>query len=183
MQHNITPSLQNRALEQTRVFVSQLSQHCTHELTLHTRLRVSAKSTHSRQQHVYRAQAVMRYFQPRFLRAVAGNTWQRYAHRVPVFIPALEGINTDQDRVTLHWHVMLGNLPQSLTTQTLLAQARMIWIEHDDAGTDIEAQQLYYSPGFGNYITKQLHTHNPDCIDHTFLQAPAHIINRLSCCP
>ena len=182
MQTQATVSLEKRALEKTRVFAMDLSEHCTHELTLHTRLRVAGLCDYGRQQRVYRAQAAMRYFQPRFLRAVAGNTWRRYAHRVPVFIPALEGINTDRDRLTLHWHVLIGNLPQTLSTQTLIEQARRIWTEHYDAGTDIEAQPLYYARGFGGYATKELSRFNYDCIDYDFFRAPKHLTDRQQCC-
>jgi hypothetical protein len=182
MQTQPAVSLQKRALEKTRIFAMDLSEHCTHELTLHTRLHVAGMCTHGRQQRVYRAQAAMRYFQPRFLRAVAGNTWRRYAHRVPVFIPALEGIKTDRDRLTLHWHVLIGNLPQTLSTQTLIDQARHTWTQHHDAGTDIEAQPLYNARGFGRYATKELSRFNYDCVDYDFLKAPAHIIDRLPCC-
>jgi hypothetical protein len=182
MQTEPAVSLQKRALEQTRAFVIDLAAHCTYELTLHTRMRVAGISTHSRQQRVYRAQAVMRYFQPRFLRAIAGNTWRRYAHRVPVFIPSLEGINSDRDKLTLHWHVLIGNITGIKNAEHLHSIAHHIWTAHDDAGTDTEAQPLYYARGFGGYAAKELTTFNYDCIDYGFLQAPAHIIDRLPCC-
>ncbi len=66
MQTQATASLEKRALEKTRVFAMDLSEHCTHELTLHTRLRVAGLCDYGRQQRVYRAQAAMRHFQPRF---------------------------------------------------------------------------------------------------------------------
>lgn len=175
-------SLQHRATQQAREFTVALASHCTYELTLHTRLRVAGMSPRSRRECVYRAQAAMRYFQPRLFRAVSGNSWLRYEHKMPVFIPALEGIYTDRDRFTLHWHLLLGNLPSAVDTERLMDLARHIWTAHDDAGTDIEAQPLYDAKGFGDYITKELSTINYDCIDYEFLKAPKHIIDRLTNC-
>lgn len=182
MQTYTNNPLNVRATEETREFAVALSAFCTHELTLHTRLRVAGCSGQTREGRVFRAQAVMRYFQLRFFRALAGNTWRRFPHRIPVFIPALEGIQTQRDKLTLHWHVLIGNLPTTLDEQQLLEKAGRIWTTHYDAGTDIEAQPLYYSRGYGRYATKEVNKFNYDCVDYNFFKAPAHIIDRLLCC-
>ena len=182
MQTEPTVSLKKRALEKTRAFAEDLAGYCDYELTLHTRMRVAGLNARSRQQRVYRAQAAMRYFQPRLFRALAGNAWRRYPNKVPVFLPSLEGIGTDRDRLTLHWHVLIGNIAGIKHAEHLHSIAHRIWTAHDDAGTDTEAQRLYYARGFGGYATKELTTFNYDCIDYGFLQAPAHIIDRLPCC-
>jgi len=176
-------SLKNRAAVKTRSFVAALAQSCSYELTLHTTLATAGLSSRSTEQRVFRAQSAMRYFQPRLFRALTGNSWTRYPHKRPIFIPALEGSKSQQRYSTLHWHIIIGNLPTNITLQSIFDTAHNIWIKHPDASANTEAQALYDSTGFANYITKEFKKFNYDCIDYGFFQAPYNAIDTLPACP
>ena len=175
-------SLKNRAYAQTRSFTVQLAQSCTHELTLHTNLATAGVSSRTTEQRIFRAQSVMRYFQPRLFRALTGNSWKRFPNKRPIFIAALEGSQSQHRYSTLHWHIIIGNLPQHITTNILLDTAHSIWPKHPDASTNIEAQTLYDATGYANYISKDLKKFNYDCIDYSFFQAPSTTIDTLPAC-
>lgn len=165
--------LQRQAAAVQNEWIAKLAEHCTHQLTLHTNLSTYNRSASTIERYETQAQSALYYFIPRLNRALTGNGWRRKAEYKPVIIPSLEGtLNTYDKNRTLHWHILLGNLPKHCTTEQLATAARTIWLENEHAKDNISCTQLWYSIGFSGYIQKEKHKGNFDCVATHYIQAP-----------
>jgi hypothetical protein len=169
--------LQQQAALAQQEWIATIAQHCTHQITLQTKLSTYNKSASTVERMANEAEAALRFFIPRFNRALTGNGWVRKAQYRPIIIPSLEGtLNTYDRHRTLHWHMLLGNLPAYTTTELLHAAARTVWIQHAAAQDDIDCSTLYDTAGYSNYIHKETRQGNYDCVATQFIQAAAHLI-------
>jgi hypothetical protein len=169
--------LQQQAAQAQQAWIATFAQHCTHQLTLQTNLNTYNKSAGTVERMATEAHAALNYFIPRFNRALTGNGWKRKAQYKPIIITILEGtLNTYDRHRTLHWHILLGNLPTYATTELLHSAARTIWIKHAAAQQDVDCSTLYDATGFSNYIHKETRQGNYDCVATQFIQVPTHLI-------
>ena len=167
--------LQQQAANAQREWIASIARHCTHQLTLHTNLHTHNISPNTMQNKSTTAEAALRYFIPRLNRALTGNGWRRKSAYKPIVIPSLEGTLNNYDRNrTLHWHILIGNLPQYCTTELLRETAQTIWLQHEAASTNINCTELWHAPGYSNYIHKEARRGNYDCVAAQLLQAPEH---------
>ena len=169
--------LQRNAADAQRAWIARIAQHCTHQLTLHTTLATYNKSAATVERMTTQAHAALNYFIPRFNRALTGNGWRRKPAYKPVIIASLEGtLNTYDRHRTLHWHILLGNLPHYYrNTADILAAAGTIWLQHEHASTNINCTELWHAQGYGNYIQKEARRGNHDCVATQLLQIPEHL--------
>ena len=178
--HNHT-ELERRAADQQRIWLSAVSSHCTHQITLQTLLHTQAVKPTAMRERVFRAQSVLRYFIPRFNRALTGNGSRRNNKYLPIIVPVLEGTcDTYNPNKTLHWHLMVGNTPSHIDTTALQQHARDIWRQHDIAQDDVNASTLWLRQGWAGYTTKEYRHGNYEGIDYALLQAPQHILAELN---
>jgi hypothetical protein len=169
--------LQQQAAQAQREWIAGIAQHCTHQLTLHTNLSTYNKSAPTVERLATEATAALNYFVPRLNRVLTGNGWTRKPAYKPIIIPSLEGTLNTYDRYrTLHWHILIGNLPHHCTTELLHTAARTIWLQHSTASADTNCTQLWHAPGYSNYIHKEAQRGNYDCVATQLIQAPAHLI-------
>lgn len=169
--------LQQQAAQAQQHWIAGIAQHCTHQLTLHTNLSTHNKSAGAVARMTTQAHTALDYFIPRFNRALTGNGWRRKPAYKPIIIPSLEGtLNTYDRNRTLHWHILIGNLPAHCTIDILRDAAQTIWLEHEHASTNINCSELWDAPGYSNYIHKEARRGNYDCVATQLLQAPQHII-------
>ena len=165
--------LQRAAAEAQREWIAQIAQQCTHQLTLQTNLATYNRAATTIERYAISAHSALNYFIPRFNRALTGNGWRRKSAYKPIIIPSLEGtLNTYDRHKTLHWHILLGNLPSYCNTEQLIDTARTIWLQHHNAQDNINCTQLWHNTGFGNYIQKETRKGNYDCVATQFIQAP-----------
>lgn len=169
--------LKRTAAQAQQHWIAGIAQHCTHQLTLHTNLSTHNKSAGAVERMTTQAHTALDYFIPRFNRAVTGNGWRRKPAYKPIIIPSLEGtLNTYDRNRTLHWHILIGNLPAVCTTDILRNAAQTIWLKHEHASTNINCSELWDATGYSNYIHKEARRGNYDCVATQLLQAPQHII-------
>ena len=169
--------LQRTALQAQQDWIAGIARHCTHQITLQTNLYTHNKSAETLERMTTQAQAAINYFIPRLNRALTGNGWRRKPAYKPIIIPSLEGtLNTYDRNRTLHWHILLGNLPNYCTTELLLDATRKIWAQHEHASTNINCTELWDASGYSNYIHKEARRGNFDCVAIQLLQAPEHLI-------
>ena len=169
--------LQQQAAQAQQHWIAGIAQHCTHQLTLHTNLSTYNKSASAVERMTTEAHTALDYFIPRFNRAVTGNGWRRKNSYKPIIVPSLEGtLNTYDRHRTLHWHILIGNLPAHYTTEQLLRAAQSVWQHHPTANNNIHCSPLWHTTGFSNYIQKETRQGNYDCVATQLIQAPQHII-------
>jgi hypothetical protein len=169
--------IQRQAAQAQQEWIAAIAQHCTHQLTLHTNLSTYNKSAATVERMTTEAHTALDYFIPRFNRAVTGNGWRRKNTYKPIIVPSLEGtLNTYDRHRTLHWHILIGNLPAHCTTEQLLRAALSVWQQHATASTNINCTELWHTTGFSNYIQKETRQGNYDCVATQLIQAPQHII-------
>lgn len=167
---------QRAAAAAQQEWIAGIAQHCSHQLTLQTSLATRNKSQSTITRYTTDAHSALHYFIPRFNRALTGNGWRRNDNYKPVIIPCLEGtLNTYDRHRTLHWHILLGNLPNHCTTELLAAAARTIWLENEYAQDNINCSELWNTTGFSNYIQKETRQGNFDCVATHYIQAPKHL--------
>ena len=169
--------LQQQAAQAQQHWIAGIAQHCTHQLTLHTNLSTYNKSASAVERMTTEAHTALDYFIPRFNRAVTGNGWRRKNSYKPIIVPSLEGtLNTYDRHRTLHWHILIGNLPAHYTTELLTTAALSVWQHHPTANNNIHCSPLWHTTGFSNYIHKETRQGNYDCVATQLIQAPQHII-------
>jgi hypothetical protein len=167
---------QNAALAQQK-WIGNIAKHCTHQLTLHTNLSTYNKSDATVERLATEATTALNYFIPRFNRVLTGNGWRRKPAYKPIVIPSLEGTLNTYDRYrTLHWHILIGNLPQHCSTELLHTAARTVWLQHAAASADTNCTQLWHASGYSNYIQKETRRGNYDCVATQLIQAPPQLL-------
>ena len=115
-------------------------------------------------------------------RALTGNGWLRKNELMPTVLCAIEGATNDYDfNRTLHIHAAFGNLPEALTREMLEDAIRQIWTATDAGVDDIVVKAMYLGNerNWGNYLSKETHIGNFDCIDYTNTQAAQHVLAQI----
>jgi hypothetical protein len=165
-------TMQRQATQAQKDWLASIAQRCTHQITLQTNLTTYNKKANELEWMTTEAHGAMNYFIPRFNRAMTGNGWQRKAQYKLVIVTSLEGTRNMYDKnLTLHWHVMVGNIQVNKTTQYIHEAARRIWVGHAAAQDDVNCTELYDNMKFSNYIQKEVKKGNFDCVATQFMQA------------
>jgi hypothetical protein len=169
--------MQIQAAHAEQKWIQDMTTICTHQITMHTNQNTYGIKPSTMQQRMTNAKQALRYFVPRFNRAMTGNGWRRNADYIPVIIPALEGtLNTYDKNRTLHWHILIGNLPKHIETDNIQSQAQRIWSAHEYAKDNINTSQLWHAEGFAGYTTKEHKQGNFECVEAALIQLPKHTI-------
>lgn len=159
--------------------LSRLAPHFTHALTLQTCLRTTNVKETQMKYLISRANKSIHYLRMRLNRTLYGNGPQRNPDLMPIFIPMLEGTpdNYNHNR-SLHYHVMMGNLPNGCSTEMLTDAVTQIWISSDAGTKDIKVQEAYdtSSNRLTNYVVKEFKKFNTDVIDVYNMQIPHYLL-------
>lgn len=173
-------TLQLQALQAEQKWVQEMAKNCTHQITIHTNLKTYAAKESAIEQKKLCAKQALRYFIPRFNRAMTGNGWRRNTDYIPIIIPTLEGtLNTYDRNKTLHWHILLGNIPKHIEIDYIQAETRRIWLEHEYAKDNINTSNLWNAQGFASYTMKEHKKGNFECVETQLIQLPNNKISNL----
>ena len=169
--------MQIQAAHAEQEWIQAMSKNCSHQITMHTNLKTYGIQPSTMQQRMINAKQALRYFVPRFNRAMTGNGWRRNDNYIPVIIPALEGtLNTYDKNRTLHWHILIGNLPKHIETDYIHTQAQHIWSAHEYAKDNINTTSLWHAQGYASYTMKEHKQGNFECVETQLIQLPKHTI-------
>lgn len=161
--------MQTQLKETTRQFLNTYAPYCTHALTLQMRL-PTLNATEKRMESLYElANRTVRQFNTRLAVAAYSNGAKRKSNLYhPLIITAIEGtLNTYDKNRTLHAHIALGNiLTQSSkikTEEQLRHTIKDSWLKTAVGENDIVIEAMH-SEGWINYITKEMHNGNMECV-------------------
>lgn len=159
-------------------FLAQIAEHSQFAATLHTNIKTQGLSVTQMTEARQRASSSLYQLRLRFNRATTGKGWLRKPDYTPIFVPALEGsFNTYDRHRTLHYHVVIGNLPQHYDSELLGKTLRGIWTATDVGADDIQVEDLYRGRerGWTDYISKEYSLGNTECIDYHNAQLPPYL--------
>ena len=161
-----------------KVYLTDIAQHCTYGLTLHTTLKTFGRSSLTLLDHFETTRHSLHQLRVRSNRALTGNGWQRNPRYLPIFVPVIEGtVNTYDRNRTLHIHLAVGNLPERYTEKDLLGIYRGCWLSNRCAADDVKIARLWSGQenGWLNYFTKEERQGRTDSVDYFNSQIPQHI--------
>jgi hypothetical protein len=162
----------------TMFYISELSEHFTHALTLQTSLKTRNLSPNQMSRNIEQAKQSIHYLRMRLNRTLCGNGWYRNKSYTPIFIPMLEGtLNTYDHNKTLHYHVALGNLPDQLNTEQLTNIVTEIWSDSIAGTKDVLVQDFndHTAYKFSLYVLKEFDNGNIDVVDYNNAQLPRYL--------
>ena len=160
-------------------YLNRISQHFTHALTLQTCLKTTNVKETQMKYLISRANKSIHYLRTRLNRTLYGNGSRRNPDLIPIFIPMLEGtLDNYNHNLSLHYHVIMGNLPIGCSTEILTDAVTQIWISSDAGTKDIKIQETYdtASNRLIKYDTKEFNAYNIDIIDYTNAQIPQYLL-------
>ena len=149
--------MQIQAAHAEQEWIQAMSKNCSHQITMHTNLKTYGIQPSTMQQRMTNAKQALRYFVPRFNRAMTGNGWRRNDNYIPVII-------------------LIGNLPKHIETDYIHTQAQHIWSAHEYAKDNINTSPLWHAEGFAGYTMKEHKQGNFECVETQLIQLPKHTI-------
>jgi hypothetical protein len=167
--------LRRRAHTAEKQFLVELCSLAQYALTLQTRLAMTKSETTSAWSKIDQARMSILQFRQRMNQTICGKAWRRFPESRPIFVPALEGTQEQYGgSKTLHWHVLLGNLPSRIDFEQLSALSRKSW-GRTEAGVDdivIKPLDTQHWAKWAGYMMKETRQGNIDCIDWEMAQLP-----------
>ena len=160
-------------------FICNLTKHCTHTLTLQTKLKTYNAGPIKIQEQREQAIQAFRSFRPKLNRLLTGNGHIRKLHLVPIIIPAIEGtLNTYDRNRTLHYHLALGNFDTTRLDLNFVEKLIESWTATGVGTDDIKmfATITGREQGWGSYINKEYARGNDQCIDLANIQIPNYLL-------
>lgn len=160
-------------------YIGNLASHCTHGLTLQTKLKTLNISDWQMQRHIENADRAMHEFKKRLNWLLTGNGYKRSPSKLPIIVVALEGTqNTYDYNRTLHYHMAIGNFDLNRLNETFLTQLTTHWQRTGIGTNNIKFEPLIkgHEYGWGTYINKEQNKGNDLCIDLIHTQIPSHLL-------
>ena len=161
--------MQKQLKQTTTEFLNTYAPYCTHALTLQMCLPTLNASKERMDKLYERATRTTRQFVRRIAYEAFGNGVKRKPNQYhPLVITAIEGtLNTYDKNRTLHAHIALGNILTAHSNIKTEAQLRQTikdeWLKTTHGINDIVIEKMH-SDGWINYITKEMHNGNMECV-------------------
>ena len=161
--------MQTLLKKETKQFLNTYAPYCTHALTLQMHLQ-TLNATERRMDKLNEcAVRTTRQFISRLAYKAFGNGAKRKPNLYhPLVITAIEGTqNTYDKNKSLHAHIALGNILTAHSNIKTEAQLRQTikdeWLKTTHGINDIVIEKMH-SDGWINYITKEMHNGNMECV-------------------
>jgi len=143
-------------------FLHQHASRVTHAVTLHTRYRPYQKSERGLKRIVELAKTDFRHFRNCLNKELYGPRARRKPLQYqPLILALLEGTKRTTDRrLTLHYHLALGNLPPGMSDSELFAILHRCWVDRAHQRNDTDCQRTCRhrkgAAGWIRYSTKEV---------------------------
>ena len=168
-------------IETIRDFLNQQSKHITHYLVKHYLVAHSNYSAYHKDSKDIEKMAFnlgkdLRRARNYFNKELYGNGARRKPLLLqPLLIPTIEGIrNTANPKLTIHYNIYLGNLPNALTTADIKTLWTYCWVDKAQQKNDIYITEplAKTQSHLIHYGTKDAEFGNTSCWDFENTQMP-----------
>jgi hypothetical protein len=168
-------------IETIRDFLNQQSKHITHYLVTHYLVAHSNYSAYHKDSKDIEKMAFnlgkdLRRARNYFNKELYGNGARRKPLLLqPLLIPTIEGIrNTANPKLTIHYNIYLGNLPNALTTADIKTLWTYCWVDKAQQKNDIYITEplAKTQSHLIHYGTKDAQFGNTSCWDFENTQMP-----------